>query len=80
MKYQHTIDNVTIASDDLVAYTKVVTLLEPGYTKAQGIDATLSASLDNGTTVAQKLARDLMGDDPERRAEALQVLKAIHEQ
>ena len=79
MKYELTLDDVTISSDNRAAHEKVFQLLMPHFTQPQLVAAVLSTTED-GVRVDQQLARDMMSDDPKRRAEAIQVLKAIHQQ
>ena len=79
MKYQFTIANVTVSSNDQASQEHVFALLQPHFTKQEVADALLSASID-GQRTDEKLTADMQSKSPERRAEAIQVLKAIHEQ
>jgi len=79
MRYRFTIANVTVSSDDQAAQETVFALLKPHYTKQEVIEALLSASID-GRRTDEKLTTDMQCKSPERRAEAVKVLKAIHQQ
>jgi hypothetical protein len=79
MRYELTLDGVTISSDNRATHEKVFQLLMPHFTQTQLVAAALSMTED-GVRVDKQLARDMLSDDPKRRAEAVKVLKAIHQQ
>jgi hypothetical protein len=79
MRYQFTIANVTVSSDDQAAQENVFALLKPHFTKQEVADALLSASIE-GVRTDQQLTTDMHSNDPERRLAAIKVLKFIHAQ